>query len=636
MEMERIHNVRKMVAPSRAKGYCIGRKAGGQGGGGEDRSAPGPPLPTDESTLEPPANGHPTLMPGSRKIEELRGENTDAGVDSASNLPGFRKHKHVHIGVGRHGKCSEISVSVNQYDSKNPTKLRGLSEIGSDMRYGRIVCARAGRRTGIDVDFSICADTEVNEPFAELTSFAAVAAAELLTQNPDRRHRRRGGAGAPIHESDPRLWESRLKAREGMSFEAWDELGETAGLLVAAGGGGENVGAAAGDKIGGGAFAFDELALTSLWDPQSEEEDVEDDVKNILGSQVEDPRATPACLLVEFSDLVLWSQWGERLGDVGKQGVVSRNGFGRLFPSLSRVWATGARRLLSGASHVVHILLLPSGFSLPHKIAASSNSFREISRSVSFVTTSIPHLSGEERPAEVHILIFACPRATCCAHGHEHQPKGANFIGCMSGFVFFSPQILMCCSCRLEPEKQIPQLLALDSHTRYLKEGPGSVYFTAHLHNGRLIIKWGVSTSVPRRQLDYHACEVGGRMQLWIVAFENLEYRLIAERVIHLRLQEKGYKHVKFLQPCSCGRRHREYYFMRPGGSLEECEEIAQKCLVELSENKAVRLFFLRGLTHYSHSKKKSGQNATRKQTVISADAHTITPNIQGDVKGFP
>ncbi|KAF8197688.1 hypothetical protein K438DRAFT_1759818 [Mycena galopus ATCC 62051] len=130
----------------------------------------------------------------------------------------------------------------------------------------------------------------------------------------------------------------------------------------------------------------------------------------------------------------------------------------------------------------------------------------------------------------------------------------------------------MACSRRFEPEEQIPALLALDPHVRFLKEGPGGVYFTAHIHNGRLMVKWGVSTCVPRRQLDYHACEVGGRIQLWFVAFENLERRLIAERVIHLRLQEKG---------------HCEYYFMRPGGSLEECEEIARKCLVELGENEA-------------------------------------------------
>ncbi|KAF8140872.1 hypothetical protein K438DRAFT_1995604 [Mycena galopus ATCC 62051] len=79
-----------------------------------------------------------------------------------------------------------------------------------------------------------------------------------------------------------------------------------------------------------------------------------------------------------------------------------------------------------------------------------------------------------------------------------------------------------------EPEEQIPVLLVLNPHVCLLKEGPGGIYFTVHIHNGCLMVKWGVSTCVPRRQLDYHACEVGRRIQLWFVAFENFKCCLIA------------------------------------------------------------------------------------------------------------
>ncbi|KAJ6484912.1 hypothetical protein C8R45DRAFT_1214810 [Mycena sanguinolenta] len=140
-----------------------------------------------------------------------------------------------------------------------------------------------------------------------------------------------------------------------------------------------------------------------------------------------------------------------------------------------------------------------------------------------------------------------------------------------------------------EPGAQIPALLEVDPHVRFLKEGPGAVYFTVHRRNNReLIFKWGQSTCVPRRQLDYHACEDDGGMQMWVVAFE-VEHHLIAERIIHLRLREKGYERVRFDQPCSCGHRHREYYFLHPDGTLEDFERLAWECLMEIGERKAVR-----------------------------------------------
>ncbi|KAJ6491083.1 hypothetical protein C8R45DRAFT_928906 [Mycena sanguinolenta] len=123
----------------------------------------------------------------------------------------------------------------------------------------------------------------------------------------------------------------------------------------------------------------------------------------------------------------------------------------------------------------------------------------------------------------------------------------------------------------------------IDPHVRFLNEGPGAVYFTVHQRDGGELIKWGQSTDVPCRQLDYDACEDDGGTQMWVVAFE-VEHRLIAERVIHLRLLQKGYKRVRFYEPCSCGHRHREYHYMRPDGSLEDFETIARECLEELGK----------------------------------------------------
>jgi hypothetical protein len=72
----------------------------------------------------------------------------------------------------------------------------------------------------------------------------------------------------------------------------------------------------------------------------------------------------------------------------------------------------------------------------------------------------------------------------------------------------------------------------------YLDEGEGYVYFTGVLQNNavqeldpkelprQMIIKWGVSTCMSRRQLEYHACEVG-QTQLWFCAFK-VEHRLLA------------------------------------------------------------------------------------------------------------
>lgn len=56
---------------------------------------------------------------------------------------------------------------------------------------------------------------------------------------------------------------------------------------------------------------------------------------------------------------------------------------------------------------------------------------------------------------------------------------------------------------------------------------------------------------------------------------------------MHLALADNEYERVQFDEPCICGRQHREYCYMRPGGSLEEIEEIARECLELIGESEA-------------------------------------------------
>ncbi|KAJ7701045.1 hypothetical protein B0H14DRAFT_2648547 [Mycena olivaceomarginata] len=127
---------------------------------------------------------------------------------------------------------------------------------------------------------------------------------------------------------------------------------------------------------------------------------------------------------------------------------------------------------------------------------------------------------------------------------------------------------------RLKPGPQRDLLLGLKDGNvvPYLDEGEGCVYFTGVLQKKaiqelhpkelprQMIVKWGVSTCVSRRQLEYHACEVG-QTQVWFCAFK-VERRLLAgevslliivgvrlscsERIIRLRLLDEGYALVKF------------------------------------------------------------------------------------------
>jgi hypothetical protein len=165
---------------------------------------------------------------------------------------------------------------------------------------------------------------------------------------------------------------------------------------------------------------------------------------------------------------------------------------------------------------------------------------------------------------------------------------------------------------RLKPGPQRDLLLGLKDGNvvPYLDEGEGCMYFTGVLQKKaiqelhpkelprQMIVKWGVSTCVSRRQLEYHACEVG-QTQVWFCAFK-VERRLLAgevslliivgvclscsERIIRLRLLDEGYALVKFEEPCPCTRRHREYHYMHPGGSLEEIERLAVESFEEMGE----------------------------------------------------
>ncbi|KAJ7763930.1 hypothetical protein B0H14DRAFT_3510526 [Mycena olivaceomarginata] len=65
---------------------------------------------------------------------------------------------------------------------------------------------------------------------------------------------------------------------------------------------------------------------------------------------------------------------------------------------------------------------------------------------------------------------------------------------------------------RLDPADQICALLAIkEDRARYLQESPGTIYFTGQRdNNGQLIMKWGVTSCLPRRQLEYEECGGGG------------------------------------------------------------------------------------------------------------------------------
>ncbi|KAJ7725589.1 hypothetical protein B0H14DRAFT_2641278 [Mycena olivaceomarginata] len=143
---------------------------------------------------------------------------------------------------------------------------------------------------------------------------------------------------------------------------------------------------------------------------------------------------------------------------------------------------------------------------------------------------------------------------------------------------------------RLDPADQICALLAIkEDRVRYLQEGPGTVYFTRQRDDhGELIVKWGETSCLSRRQLEYEECGGTGQTQMWFVAFE-VQRRLLAERVIRLGLIGQGYGRVRFEEPCSCGTSHCEYHWMRPGGSLEEIETIARECLATIEESTVIR-----------------------------------------------
>ncbi|KAJ7826860.1 hypothetical protein B0H14DRAFT_2595564 [Mycena olivaceomarginata] len=139
---------------------------------------------------------------------------------------------------------------------------------------------------------------------------------------------------------------------------------------------------------------------------------------------------------------------------------------------------------------------------------------------------------------------------------------------------------------RLDPADQICALLAIKEDPR-----PGTVYFTGQRDDhGQLIVKWGVTSCLPRRQLEYEDCGGGVANPDVVrgVRGSTASPRCL-ERVIRLGLIGQGYGRVQFEEPCSCGTSHREYHWMRLGGSLEEIETIARECLLIIEEPTVIR-----------------------------------------------
>ncbi|KAJ7691085.1 hypothetical protein B0H14DRAFT_2652167 [Mycena olivaceomarginata] len=82
----------------------------------------------------------------------------------------------------------------------------------------------------------------------------------------------------------------------------------------------------------------------------------------------------------------------------------------------------------------------------------------------------------------------------------------------------------------------------------------------------------------------------GGQTRMWFMVFEVAAASpRCLERVIRLGLIGEGYGRVLFEEPCSCGTSHREYHWMRLGGSLEEIETIACECLAIIEESTIIR-----------------------------------------------
>ncbi|KAJ7898482.1 hypothetical protein B0H13DRAFT_1884215 [Mycena leptocephala] len=61
---------------------------------------------------------------------------------------------------------------------------------------------------------------------------------------------------------------------------------------------------------------------------------------------------------------------------------------------------------------------------------------------------------------------------------------------------------------------------------------------------------------------------------LWGGVLHRAGPNRLLKKIIHLWLAHEGYERVYFNEPCSCGHRHREYQYVKNGGSLAEIEEI--------------------------------------------------------------
>ncbi|KAJ7700969.1 hypothetical protein B0H14DRAFT_2648614 [Mycena olivaceomarginata] len=92
-----------------------------------------------------------------------------------------------------------------------------------------------------------------------------------------------------------------------------------------------------------------------------------------------------------------------------------------------------------------------------------------------------------------------------------------------------------------------------------------------------------------RMQLEYEECGGGANTDVVHGVRGAAASPRCLERVIRLGLIGEGYGRVLFEEPCSCGTSHREYHWMRLGGSLEEIETIACECLAIIEESTIIR-----------------------------------------------
>ncbi|KAJ6548380.1 hypothetical protein B0H19DRAFT_1074241 [Mycena capillaripes] len=99
--------------------------------------------------------------------------------------------------------------------------------------------------------------------------------------------------------------------------------------------------------------------------------------------------------------------------------------------------------------------------------------------------------------------------------------------------------------------------------------------------------KVGHTCDMDRRQAEYEACDVG-QTHLWAFYYD-VEKRYLAERMVHLRLFEKG--GVRQMVDCpGCDVRHREFCTFHSIGNLNVVDEVVCHVLKALGQRKPRRI----------------------------------------------